>query len=1191
MIKPLVTVALAAVILAASTGSLAIAAFPADPPNDPGYAPAEQGGVETCATESADTQQHYLFSFIPRCAVNATDPEGAAGMSLDEAWRDYTTGDAGTVIAYIEGGINWHDQPRELANQVFLNAGELPEPTTPVGDGRLNAEDFADTPDHNANGVVDPEDIIVRFEDGADDDSNGYPDDISGWDFYNDQNNPATIDSEYGHANRQMEQAAADTDNGIGDAGVCPDCMIVPIKAGAEALDRTDDLAEAWNYAADIDVDVVVSVTADLGFSSFMRDTVERLWDKGIVMVEASNDFNSTDHQGGQFWPHVLPGNGMVSNVHGLSTAPGTAAAENGLLTSFRARSGFTSWGTHNMFSASTKGGTTSEATPTIGGVIAIVLAWGKEAAAKGMIERPLTGPETIQVVRATASDVSGDTNWPSQPGFDLQFGYGRPEVPDAMAAIAAGDIPPVTWFDGPRWYSLYDPTRTSEVPIKGFIDAPRQAGAFTWELQYALGAEPTDDQFRRISSGKSSKPVDGRLGRLDLGLIPESFWAAPFGISKRKELETSEQYTVTLRVQVTDGAGRIGEERRSIAVHHDPAWPKAFPKRIGSSGEGQPQLADLQGRGRLAMIFGDSDGRVHAIDGKTGKQLSGFPVRSNPTVVRRGHRGVDPGREPFITSVAVADLGRRGRLSVIATSTSGRVYVWNSAGRLRKGWPKQLGFGLSKPPNPRPELPYTRAPALGATSPPVVEDLDGDGQFDVIQAAWDGRIHAWSERGRVLDGYPFKVELGDDHETPVGYVTINDQKLDTPPAIADLDGDGSPELVIRSQFTHALGTGLQPAPYSHLHAYHADGTPVEGWPIDVLGLVSFAGSAQEFITEGAAAPVAADVDGDGDDEIAWAPALFSPTQLFDGDGSSIRTFAPVPGATLSLLQNDPDSLLQALDGNLPDDTPVNFTNSGAFGRVGGDSGVSYAEPGVGVASVAGGLVLTGSGIPINSYMRVFDAGSGANRRGFPARLQGLDFLGNPAIADVTGDGEAEVINGGDSSAIHAYGNGGAQAGGFPHFQPGWILWGPSVGDIDSDGNSEVVAMTREGYLMAWRTEGDADEGNQEWWSYRHDERNTGRYGTDTRPPGQPQKAKVAAARLRFELPGDDWFAGRADHFRVWFVDRRNKRIGSSGAKRPISAAAGARVSVELPRGTRKVKIRVFDEADNGSRRVRWFVR
>jgi hypothetical protein len=303
------------VALVSTVATAAFAAFPQSAPNDPDY--------------SGET---YLFDHIPSGYPLATDSENSSGMWVDRAWRDYTTGRPDTLIAYIEGGINWHDASAvDLVNKVYLNRGELPTPC-PAGsctsrygalpaaydlnhDGVFNVKDYASDPrvsDRNANGYRDPEDLIARFSDGVDHDHNGYVNDISGWDFYNRQNDPATVDAAYTHSNNQMRQAGAQANNGILGAGVCPRCMILPVKAGAEALDRTDDLAQAWLFAADSGAAVVVSVTADLGYSTFMRQAVDNLWRRGVLMVEASNDFNSTDHQGGMFWPHVLPGNGLV---------------------------------------------------------------------------------------------------------------------------------------------------------------------------------------------------------------------------------------------------------------------------------------------------------------------------------------------------------------------------------------------------------------------------------------------------------------------------------------------------------------------------------------------------------------------------------------------------------------------------------------------------------------------------------------------------------------------------------------------------------------------------------------------------------------------------------------------------------------------------------------------------------------
>jgi hypothetical protein len=1190
--------ALAALVFGLSAG-VALAAFPQDPPNDPEYAPAESSPTD-CLTKSADAQQHYLFSFMPQCTPAATDPEGAAGMSVDTAWKDFTTGDPSTVIAYVEGGINWHNgDANELRDRVYLNAGELPPPTTPVDDGVLNADDYSDTNDYNGNGVVDPEDIIKRFSDGVDDDHNGYTDDISGWDFYNHQNDPATLDSTYGHANSQMKQAAAQANNNEGGAGVCPSCMLLPVKAGAEALDRTDDLAQAWLFAGDSGADVIVSTTADLGYSTFMKQAVDYLWNHGVVMVESSNDFDSTDHQGGMFHQHVLPGNGLVSNAAGLGIVPGVGGPlANVLTTTYRARSGYTSWGTHNMFSVATTGGTTSESTPTVGGVMGLVLSYGKKAAADGLIDSPLTNDEAIQVVRSTASDIDSNPNpptgWAGKPGFDLQYGYGRPNVHKAMQAIHDGDIPPIAWFNSPDWYSLYDPTQTSTVPVTGHVDAPRSE-PYTWKLQFAPGAEPADGDFITANSGGGSAPFTGSLGDIDLSQVPQSFWDAAFHLSNDKELSTNEQYTVTLRIQVTDDDGRVGEERRSIAVHHDPSLMDGFPVKIGSGGESQPVLADLQGRGELDAIFGDSDGNVHAVR-PNGDELPGFPVQTDPTQVVVSHPGVDPGHEPILIGAAVGDLDNDGQLSIVATSTTGRVYVWDAQGQRRPGFPQTLDTGVVKPDLPRPADPFTRQPVQGATSCPLLADMNGDGKLDIVQVGWDGYIHVYDQSGHELPGWPVKPAKP---TAGSGLTVINDQKIDLPPALAQLDNDPEPELVIRSQYNETTGSGLQVVgvsgsttfPVSHLYAYNSDGSPVPGWPNSANALVMYYGSAQEFITEGANAPITADVNGDGKTEVEGAAGIFSPSYLFNPDGSLSSVYGPVPDGTLGLLSGLANGTLDATaltnilgGGGLPTDAPVNFTGTGAFGTLGGT--LSLAEPGSGLTSVATSLLLPGMGTSINNYMRVHNAATGVPLDpGFPAKSQGLDFLGAPVIADVDGDGQPDVIEGGDSSALHAFTTAGAQASGFPKFTTGWIVFGPSVGDFEGNGHNDVVAATREGYLMAWKTDGRADA-NQEWWSSHHDERNTGEYGVDTRPPGILRDASLSGGTLKWSAPGDDWYDGTADRYDI-VTSQQPVCPGNFASATPLPGApdpseAGASETYTVPSGAQAhVGIRAVDDAGN----------
>ena len=1190
-------------------------------PDDPDYQPVETGYPSSCSSQSVDDEQLYFYGFMPKCAPQAMDPENASGMSISTAWQDFgrlAIGRPDVVIAYIEGGINWHHgDAQELAKKVYLNRGELPPALcdrSPCanpgsydanGDGVFNAADYEQdsrVSDFNGNGLIDPEDVITAFTcyDRAtgnlgqlsfdvsnrqhcsngdavlavDNDGNGYPHDISGWDFYDHQNDPATYDSAYGHANSQQKQAAAQTDNGVEGAGLCSECLLLPIKAGAEALDRDDDLAQAWLFAVDSGASVITSVTADLGYTTFMRQAVEYAWRHGVVMAESSNDFDSTDHQGSMFWPHVLPGNGLVPNSNGLPA--GLANAET---TTYRARSGYTSWGTHNMFSVSTQGGTTSESTPTVTGVMGLVLSFGRS------ISPVLTGPEAIQVVRATASRITDPTlPWPGSPGdWNLQYGYGRPNVDLAMRAIQARHIPPVAWIDSPDWYSLYDPTQTGAVTISGHVEDRRSTSGYHWRLQYGLGPQP--DTWTTFASGSGSKPKDVS-GTLDLSGIPASFWddaQNPYRMSVTKTLETTEQYTVSLRLQVIDNANAsqpwgTGEERRSIAVHHDPSLLPGFPLRLGHGGESQAALVDLQGTGHLDVVFGDSDGYVHAIDPITRRELPGWPVHTDPTQAVRAHAGVTPGYEPILAPVAVGDLDHTGDLWVVATSTRGKVYVFDASGRLRQGWPRTLDLDVYVPPIPRAQLPFTRMPQLGSLSSPVLYSLSGDGKLQVVQAAWDGYIHIFNPDGSAYRN--IQVTRPPDSELDPGAHWINDHKLDSTPVIANLDGH--PDVVIRSQWTETTSTGdLAAGGAGFLHAYKPDGTLL--WIAKMPSIVEYYGSAQEFLTEGAEDEAAAPVFPGGTDQVASGPVL-SPSYLFNSDGSNATVYGPLPGSPTGVfLQNAaaciaaPSScsysgaqLQSFLAGNLPADAPVFFTTGGVFGRLTIPGNLTYAQPGTGGASLAAALLFSGSGFAIKNYVTDFDAATGASMPGFAQQIQGLDFLGSPIVADVSGDGQPDLVVGADSSALMAYQAGGAMPGGFPKFTSGWAVWAPSSGDLLSDGHTDIVQLTREGYVFAWRTDG-TYAGDQEWWAGHHDEWRTGRYGVDSRPPGAIRNARLSGSKLTFTAPGGDWYDGQAAGYRVSF----------SSQTIPATVPAGSPQSITVPAGVTSFTIQAVDRAGN----------
>src|SRR5207244_36885 len=145
-----------------------------------------------------------------------------------------------------------------------------------------------------------------------------------------------------------------------------------------------------------------------------------------------------------------------------------------------------------------------------------------------------------------------------------------------------------------------------------------------------------------------------------------------------------------------------------------------------------------------------------------------------------------------------------------------------------------------------------------------------------------------------------------------------------------------------------------------------------------------------------------ADIDGDGKDEVVSNPVFSLNEYAFKGDGTAFG--APWTNTPAGL----PDPVLP-----IPD-VPLAFTTSGAFGMFGGT--LTYAQAGSGAASIVAALLTAGSGQPILNKERAWNALTGQVVPGFPSKLQGLNFLGAPLFVDVTGDGLAEIVDGGDSS-------------------------------------------------------------------------------------------------------------------------------------------------------------------------------
>jgi hypothetical protein len=159
----------------------------------------------------------------------------------------------------------------------------------------------------------------------------------------------------------------------------------------------------------------------------------------------------------------------------------------------------------------------------------------------------------------------------------------------------------------------------------------------------------------------------------------------------------------------------------------------------------------------------------------------------------------------------------------------------------------------------------------------------------------------------------------------------------------------------------------------------------------------------------------------------------------------------------------------------------------------------------------------------------------------FDTYVQGLSFFTAPAIADVTGDGTPDIVQAGDSGAVTGLdGSGGGAAAGWPKWTGGFSLFTPAVGDLTGTGTVSVATTTREGYLYVWDTPG-LTRANTEAWHWHQNDRNTGHYGADTRPPAAVRDLAVSCTpsgdSLTFTAPGDDWNDGTAASYQVFRSD------------------------------------------------------
>lgn len=235
-------------------------------------------------------------------------PANAFGSQAAEAWSAGKIGAMKIVIGNIDTGIDYTHS--DLYLNVWLNQGEIRKDVALVdvdGDGLItfrdlnNAKNGIYVSDINTNGRIDAGDLLkdARWANGQDNDRNGYADDLIGWDFVNNDNDPYDDNN---HGTHVAGTIGAIGGNGTGVAGMNWSVSLMALKfmnaQGSGSLSAAINALDYYTNISKLDTTPAEFIGTNnswggAGFSQSLLDAVTRGAKQDALFVAAAGNGGS----------------------------------------------------------------------------------------------------------------------------------------------------------------------------------------------------------------------------------------------------------------------------------------------------------------------------------------------------------------------------------------------------------------------------------------------------------------------------------------------------------------------------------------------------------------------------------------------------------------------------------------------------------------------------------------------------------------------------------------------------------------------------------------------------------------------------------------------------------------------------------------------------------------------------------